>query len=82
MVLAFGVLFDLPIFMVGLVRMGVLSTAGIKKSRKLVIVGIFVLAAILTPSPDPISQLLLAVPLWALFEISLVVARFSEKKKP
>lgn len=81
MLLAFGILFDFPIVIVGLVRLGVVSTDALKKTRKVIIVILFILAAILTPSPDPISQLLLALPLLLLFEISLLVARWGEKKR-
>ena len=52
------------------------------KARKIIIVGIFLLAAVLTPSADPVSQLLLAVPIYILFEISLFLARLLEKRKP
>lgn len=79
MILAFGILFDFPVFIVGLVRLGVVKTATLAKMRRILIVGIFVLSAILTPSPDPVSQLLLALPLWFLFEISLIIARWIEK---
>ncbi len=80
MLLAFGVLFDFPVVVIGLVRLGVVKTAGLKKARRLVIVLIFAAAAILTPSPDPVSQLLLAFPLVFLFEISLWIAAMMEKR--
>ncbi|MBI3312765.1 MAG: twin-arginine translocase subunit TatC [Candidatus Omnitrophica bacterium] len=77
--IAFGVLFDFPVFIVGLVRLGVVKTKTLVKARKAFIVIIFVLSALLTPSPDPVSQLLLALPLMLLFEISLWISRFFEK---
>ena len=80
MIIAFGVLFDFPVVLIGLVRLGVLKTKTIAQSRKIIIVLIFVAAGVLTPSPDPISQLLLAFPLLFLFEISLWIARWVEKK--
>lgn len=82
MVLAFGFLFDIPLILVGLVKLGVVRSQTLAKGRKWIIVGIFVLAAILTPSPDPVSQLLLAGPLLLLFEISLAVSRLTERRNP
>lgn len=81
MLLSFGFLFDFPVVLIGLVHFGVLKTRTLAQARRVVIVLIFVLAAILTPSPDPISQLMMAVPLLVLFEISLLFGRFVEKKK-
>lgn len=67
----FGVAFQLPLVMVLLNRLGILSRAAVVKFRRYAIVFIFVLAAILTP-PDIVSQTLLALPLFALFEISIL----------
>lgn len=78
MILACGILFDFPVFVVGLVKLGVIKAAALAASRKIVIVFIFIAAAMLTPSPDPVSQLFLAAPLLVLFEISLAVARALE----
>ena len=58
-----------------LVRLGVVSLEKLKAIRSYVIVGAFVIGAIFTP-PDVISQLLLAIPLWLLYEVGLFVARF------
>ncbi|MCC6972312.1 MAG: twin-arginine translocase subunit TatC [Phycisphaerales bacterium] len=82
MILACGALFDFPILMIGLVKLGVVSTQAMVQARKVVLVGIFVVAAVVTPSPDPFSQLLLAIPLWIFFEASLVVCRRFEKPSP
>ncbi len=79
MVLAFGILFDFPIVILGLVRLGILQTRTLANSRRAVIVLIFIAAAVLTPSPDPFCQILLAIPLMVLFEITLVLARIVEK---
>ena len=81
MVLAFGLVFDFPVILLGLIRLGTVNTQMLKKARKLVIILIFITAAILTP-PDPVSQALLALPLILLFEISIVVGRWVEKKQP
>lgn len=73
--LAFGGAFEVPIVVVLLVRMGVVTIEKLKEARSYVIVGAFVIAAIVTP-PDIMSQLLLAIPLCLLFELGLIAARF------
>jgi len=75
MFLAFGLTFETPVVVVVLVRMGVVSLEKLRAARGYVIVGAFVIGAIFTP-PDVISQLLLAIPLWLLYEVGLVLARF------
>lgn len=74
MLKVFGIAFQLPLILVGLNRVGLLSKQSAIKSRKYVIIGVFILAAMLTP-PDVLSQVLLALPMWLLFEISLVFMR-------
>lgn len=73
MFIAFGMTFEVPIIVIVLVRMGFVSTQKLKEIRPYVIVGAFVVAAIVTP-PDILSQLLLAVPLCLLYEIGMFVA--------
>lgn len=81
MAAAFGLLFDFPIILIGLIKLRVIRTEAIAKARKPIIVVIFILAAVLTPSPDPISQLILAIPLMLLFELSLLGGRFLERRQ-
>lgn len=71
MLKVFGIAFQMPLVLVCLNRVGLLSKSAVVKSRRYVIIGIFILAAMLTP-PDIVSQILLAVPMWALFEVSLL----------
>jgi sec-independent protein translocase protein TatC len=78
MFLAFGVTFQVPIAVVLLVRMGVVSVAKLREIRPYVIVGAFVVGAIFTP-PDVVSQLMLALPLWLLYEAGIVVAGFTRQ---
>ena len=78
-ILAFGVSFLLPVLLMLLNRAGIVTREQLAKARRYVIVGIFALAAVITP-PDVVSQLLLATPLIVLFEGSLLLMRFSEKK--
>jgi len=70
----FGIAFQLPLVLVVLNRIGVLPKNIATKSRRYVIILIFIVAAVLTP-PDIVSQILLALPMWALFEISLLFMR-------
>jgi sec-independent protein translocase protein TatC len=73
MFFAFGVTFEVPVAVVLLVRMGMVSVAKLREVRSYVIVGAFVIAAIVTP-PDVVSQFMLAIPLWLLYEAGVVVA--------
>jgi len=73
--LAFGFTFEVPVVVVVLVRMGIVTLAKLKEVRPYVIVGAFVISAIVTP-PDIMSQLLLAIPLCILYEFGLLIARF------
>lgn len=77
-ILAFGLTFLLPVLLLLLHRAGVVSREQMVAARRYVIVGIFIIAAVVTP-PDPGSQLVLAIPLWLLFEVSLVLMRLQEK---
>jgi sec-independent protein translocase protein TatC len=73
MCLAFGATFEVPVVVVILVRMGIVTVDKLKSFRPYIIVGAFVIAAIVTP-PDVVSQLALAVPMWLLFELGLLLA--------
>lgn len=75
---AFGIAFQIPVVTLTLCWTGVTSVQSLKEKRAYVIVAVFVIAMVLTP-PDIISQTLLALPMWALFEIGLLAARFYVK---
>lgn len=78
--LAFGVVFELPILMFILSRLGAVKSEFFKKHRKYMILIIFIVAALLTP-PDIISQSLLAVPMMVLYEVGIILSKLGEKKK-
>ncbi len=80
MFVAFGLAFQVPIAVVLLVKTGVVSTAKLREARPYVIVGAFVVGAIFTP-PDVVSQFMLAMPLWLLYEAGIVVAGWMGQKK-
>lgn len=73
MFIAFGLTFEVPIVVVVLVRMGLVSVEKLKEFRPYIVVGAFVIAAVVTP-PDATSMLMLAIPLCVLFEVGLLVA--------
>jgi sec-independent protein translocase protein TatC len=78
MFLAFGVTFEIPVVVVALVRMGLITVAKLKEIRSYVIVGAFVVAAVVTP-PDALSQLMLAIPMCLLYEAGIIAASFIKR---
>jgi sec-independent protein translocase protein TatC len=80
LLLAFGLVFELPLAITFLARLGIVSVAFLKKNRKYAILLFFVGAAILTP-PDVVTQVMMALPLMLLYEISIIGARMFGKKK-
>lgn len=81
MSLAFGVAFNLPVVLLGLTRAGILNGAMLRQYRRHAVVLIFIVAAILTPGPDIASQLMLAAPLFVLFEASVLLTKVFEPGK-
>ena len=81
LLLAFGLVFELPLIITFLAKLGMVSVSFLKKNRKYAILLFFTVAAILTP-PDVVTQIMMALPLMVLYEISIVGARIFGKKKP
>lgn len=79
MILTFGLVFELPILSFFLARVGLLTPEFMRQKRRFGIVGIFIIAAVLTP-PDPFSQIMLAVPLIVLYEFSIWVCKIGQPK--
>lgn len=77
---AFGLAFEVPIAVVMSVRFGWVTIKGLKEARGYVVVGAFVMGAIFTP-PDIISQFMLAIPMWLLYELGIITARFMQPKQ-
>ncbi|HMI96732.1 MAG TPA: twin-arginine translocase subunit TatC [Micropepsaceae bacterium] len=80
LIFAFGFCFELPVLLTLLGRVGIVSSAGLKKARRYAIVGVFAVAAVVTP-PDVFSQLSLAFPLVGLYEISIWCVKLMERQR-
>jgi sec-independent protein translocase protein TatC len=81
LVFSFGIIFELPLAIGFLTKTGILESKTLKKQRRLAIVGIFILAAALTPGPDIFSQVLMAGPLLILYEAGIIVAGIMERRR-
>lgn len=80
MVLGFGVIFELPVLALFLTRIGLITASHLRRFRRYAIVAIFVVAAILTP-PDPLSQMMMAVPLLFLYEVSIWICALARPRR-
>jgi sec-independent protein translocase protein TatC len=81
LVLGVGASFEFPLLIVLLVYMGLMTTATLVKYRRHAVVVIFIIAAVVTPTPDFVTQTLFAAPLYLLFEIAVIVSRRVEKNR-
>ncbi len=80
MILAFGISFEFPLVLVFLAGVGIISSRQLREKRRHAIFLAFVVGAVATPSQDPYSMTAMAVPLYILYEISILVVRFALKK--
>jgi len=76
--LVFGLIFQVPLIMLLLAKIGIVTPQSLSRNRKYAVLVIFIMAAILTP-PDVITQCLMAVPLIILYEISIILSRISQR---
>ena len=81
LVLGAGGVFEFPLVIILLVWLGIMTTAFLRKYRRHAIVVIFIISAIVTPTPDPFTQSLFAAPLYALYEIAILVSTRVEKRR-
>jgi len=81
MTISFGAVFELPIISYFLGRVGIINSKMLSKGRRIAIVIILLVAAIVTPSPDMFSQLMLAAPLYGLYEISIIIVRLTGRSE-
>ena len=81
MMLAFGIGFEFPILLIFLQMAGVITPRQLSGARRYAIVGICVLVAVITPSGDPISMLMLSVPMILFYEVSILIGRVIERRR-
>jgi sec-independent protein translocase protein TatC len=81
MTLLMGLLFELPVLVLFLTKIGIITPKYLRKYRKHTMIGILIVAGIITPSPDIFSQMVVAIPLYALFELSLAISGRMYRKK-
>jgi sec-independent protein translocase protein TatC len=81
MTLLMGLLFELPVLVLFLTKIGIITPKHLRKYRKQTVIGILIVAGVITPSPDIFSQVIVAIPLYALFELSLAISSRIYRKK-
>jgi sec-independent protein translocase protein TatC len=82
MFISFGIAFEVPIVVILLVLTGMVKVEKLTKSRGYVVIGIFIVSAIITPTTDAISQLAMAGPMWLLYEGGVIAARLMTRNRP
>lgn len=80
-ILGMGLVFEMPVIIYALVRLGVVQRSWLAKQRRYVFLLVFVIGAIITPTPDPFNQTLVAVPMYFLFELGLFLSRFAARSR-
>jgi sec-independent protein translocase protein TatC len=80
LLVSFGLIFELPLILLLLGHLGVISTAQMRKYRRHVVIGILIIAMVLTPGPDVISQLQMAIPLYLLYELCILILLVRDRK--
>lgn len=81
LILAIGLCFELPILVYFLTKIGIVNTQKLTRFRKFALLGAFIVAAIITPTPDPINQSIVAVPLILLYEVGILLSRIAQRGK-
>lgn len=80
-ILGMGLVFEMPVIIYALVRLGVVQRSWLAKRRRYVFLLVFVIGAIITPTPDPFNQTLVALPMYLLFELGLFLSRFAGRPR-
>jgi sec-independent protein translocase protein TatC len=75
-IVGMGVVFEMPVLIYALIRVGVVQRSWLTKRRRYVFLLVFIIAALVTPTPDPFNQTIVAIPMYLLFELGLLLARF------
>ena len=79
--LAFGIVFEIPVFLFFMTKIGLVSSKTLSKKRKYAILIIFIAAALLTPTPDAFTQVMMAIPMMILYEVGILVSKWGERNK-
>jgi sec-independent protein translocase protein TatC len=79
--LAFGVIFELPVVAYVMANMGLITAGGMWRFFRYAVIAIFAVAAVLTPGPDPVSQVMMAIPLVVLYLLSIAICALAQKKQ-
>ena len=80
-IVGMGVVFETPVLIYALIRLGVVQRSWLTSRRRYVFLIVFVLAAVITPTPDPFNQTIVAIPMYLLFELGLLLARFGAGRR-
>ena len=78
--LAAGIIFELPVISTSLARLGIINSSWLASQRKIAVIVAFIMGAVITPTADPVNQLLLAVPLIVLYEMSIWLAKVVQRR--
>ncbi len=81
MLLVFGSVFEYPLIAAMLARLGIVSPGFLKKNRPLAVIGILVVAAVITPDPTMVSQIIVSIPMYVLYELGILVASLVYRPK-
>jgi sec-independent protein translocase protein TatC len=81
LLLAFGIVFEIPVFLFFMTKIGLVSARTLARKRKYAILIIFIAAAFLTPTPDAFTQILMALPMMILYEVGILVSKWGERKR-
>ena len=81
LMLAFGIVFEIPVFLFFMTKIGLVSSKTLSKKRKYAILIIFIAAALLTPTPDAFTQVMMAIPMMILYEVGILVSKWGERNK-
>lgn len=80
-IVGMGVVFEMPVLIYALLRLGVVQRSWLTSKRRYVFVGSFLVAAVITPTPDPFNQTLVAIPMYLLFELGLLLGRLGARRR-
>jgi sec-independent protein translocase protein TatC len=81
-ILGVGLVFEMPVIIFAVTKIGLVSRNWLAKQRRYVVLVVFVLGAVITPTPDPFNQTLVAIPMYLLFEVGLFISRFGTRRRP